>query len=161
MSLWADIDTYLATEVLAEMGSAGAYSTLKVRQVLVDDLMGPDEAAKLDAYPIVLVRSHKATQQPGAHGGGRVNVENIYEYVMIAVSISDGMRKAKQDAQELRRRMREFLRTRLSLGGLTSADGEHVQKLNWLDSHLEVWQQPDGNNVFLAIAGIGFNVQSI
>lgn len=161
MSLWADIDTYLATELLAEMGAGGLYTTLITKQVLVDDLMGPDEAEKLSSYPVVFVRSREVKEKTGQHGNGRVNIENTYKYVVIAVAISNGQRQAKQDAQELRRRLREFLRTRLSLGGLTSGDNEYVQKVVWGGSFLEMKPLTEGNNVFCSVAYTLFEVESI
>ena len=39
MSLWADIDDYLRTELTNELGSGGSYNTQVVKQVIVDDIM--------------------------------------------------------------------------------------------------------------------------
>ncbi len=162
MSLWADIDAYLQTQLLAELGSAGSYTTQVVKQVIVDDIMDFTGATKLDNYPIVLVRSSTASQAPGPHGGGSARVENIYDYQLVGVLKATGQAQCKRDVQELRRRLREFLKTRLALGGLMSADdGERVQKVTWGRSLLEVWSNPQQPNTFFGVTAMEFKVISI
>lgn len=160
--LWADIDTYLETQLLAELGAGGLYSTLVVQQVIVDDVWGLDEAIKNNAFPLVLVRSNQGTQSPGAHGGGAVRVENSYEYMLVGIVRASGKREAKAGAQEMRRRFREFLRTRLSLGGLTAGDGERVQKIVWGGSQLEVWGRADRDaGTYYGVAALDFKVMTM
>lgn len=162
MSLWADIDEYLRTELVAELGSGGSYTTQVVKQVLIDDLLGFDGATKLDNYPVVLVRSSTATQQPGPHGNGVVHVENSYDYQLVAVLKATGQAQCKRDTQEMRRRLREFLRTRLALSGLTSEDdGERVQKVTWGRSSLEVWANEKQPGTFFGVTAMEFKVLSI
>lgn len=162
MSLWADIDTYLAAELLAELGSAGSYTTQVVKQVVIDDLIDFEKAIKLGNYPSVIVRSSTASQAPGPHGGGGARVENTYDYSLVAICQSTGQAQCKRDVQELRRRLREFLRTRLALGGLMSADdGERVQKVTWGRSLLEVWSNPQMPGTFFGVTAMEFKVLSI
>lgn len=161
MSLWADIDTYVEAQLLAELGAGGLYTDLLIKSVYVDEMMNYDDVSKLPDLPAVLVRSYHAVQAPGAHGGGRVNVENTYDYIVVAATMTTGVRQAKRDVQELRRRLREFLRTRLSLGGLTADDGETVQRTLWGASRLEVWKSDAVPGTFLGITGIDFKVLSI
>lgn len=161
MALWSDIDTYLETQLLAELGRGGTYTTLVVRQVLVDDLMGFDDVIKLAAFPAVLVRSHHASQAPGPHGGGVINVENTYDYSLVAIIKSEGQRKAKQDVQEMRGRLRDFLKVRLSLGGLTATDGERVRKTEWGRSDIEVWANGNQPGAFYGVVAMDFKVLSI
>lgn len=159
MSLWADIDTYLATELLAELGSGGSYTSQVVRQVILDDIMDFTGATKLDNYPVVLVRSSTATQAPGPHGGGSAKVENTYDYQIVGVLKASGQAQCKRDVQEMRRRLREFLRTRLALGGLTSTDdGERVQKVTWGRSLLEVWANEKQPGTFFGVTALEFKV---
>lgn len=163
MTLWADIDTYLQAELLAELGAAGDYTTLKVKQVLIDETLTIEDISTpvIQAMlPVVLVRSHHAEVTPGAHGNGRVNIENIYTYFVIAVAQSTGKQQAKRDAQEMRMRLREFLRTRLSFGGLTATDGEKVDKVIWGGSDLEVIPNDKQPGNYFNVAAIGFKVQS-
>lgn len=161
MSLWADIDEYLRTELIAELGSGGSYNTQVVKQVLIDDLLGFDGVVKLDAYPVVLVRSSTANQAPGAHGGGVVNVENSYDYQLVAVLKATGQAQCKRDVQEMRRRLREFLRTRLALGALTATDGERVQRITWGRSLLEVWANEKQPGAFFGVTAMEFKILSI
>jgi len=161
MSLWADIDEYLRTELMAELGSGGSYTTQVVKQVIVDDIMDFTGATKADNYPLVIVRSSSATQAPGAHGGGVVNVENSYDYSLVAVLKATGQAQCKRDAQEMRRRLREFLRTRLALGALTAEDGERVQKVTWGRSLLEVWANEKQPGTFFGVTAMEFKVLSI
>ena len=164
MTLWADIDTYLQAELLAELGAAGTYTTLKVKQVLIDEMLTIEDISTpviQNVLPVVLVRSHHATQAPGPHGGGSVNVANTYDYYAVAITLSTGKQQAKKDTQEMRRRLREFLRTRLSLGGLTALDGERVQRVTWGASDLEVWENSKQPGNYFGVAAMDFKVQSI
>lgn len=161
MSLWADIDTYLATELLAELGTSGSYNTLQVRQVVIDDLLDFEKAIKLGNYPSVIVQSSLATQAPGPHGGGTARIENTYDYSLVAICKSNGQAQCKQDIQELRRRFREFLRTRLALGGLEATDGESVQKVLWGRSLLEVWVNEKQPGTYFGVTAMEFKVISI
>ena len=159
MSLWADIDDYLRTELTNELGSGGSYNTQVVKQVIVDDIMDFTGATKLDNYPVVLVRSSTASQAPGPHGGGSAKVENTYDYQLVAVLKATGQAQCKRDVQEMRRRLREFLRTRLALGGLTSTDdGERVQKVTWGRSLLEVWANEKQPGTFFGVTALELKV---
>ena len=162
MSLWADIDDYLRTELIAELGSAGNYTSQVVKQVIVDDIMDFTGATKADNYPLVIVRSSTATQAPGPHGGGSARVENTYDYSLVAVLKSTGQAQCKRDVQEMRRRLREFIRTRLALGGLMSTDdGERVQKVTWGRSLLEVWANEKQPGTYFGVTALEFKVISI
>lgn len=159
MSLWADIDDYLRTELTNELGSGGSYNTQVVKQVIIDDIMDFTGATKADNYPLVIVRSSTATQAPGPHGGGSAKVENTYDYQLVAVLKAIGQAQCKRDVQEMRRRLREFLRTRLALGGLTSTDdGERVQKVTWGRSLLEVWANEKQPGTFFGVTALEFKV---
>lgn len=159
MSLWADIDDYLRTELTNELGSGGSYNMQVVKQVIIDDIMDFTGATKADNYPLVIVRSSTATQAPGPHGGGSAKVENTYDYQLVAVLKAIGQAQCKRDVQEMRRRLREFLRTRLALGGLTSTDdGERVQKVTWGRSLLEVWANEKQPGTFFGVTALEFKV---
>ena len=159
MSLWADIDDYLRTELTNELGSGGSYNTQVVKQVIIDDIMDFTGATKADNYPLVIVRSSTASQAPGPHGGGSAKVENTYDYQLVAVLKATGQAQCKRDVQEMRRRLREFLRTRLALGGLTSTDdGERVQKVTWGRSLLEVWANEKQPGTFFGVTALEFKV---
>ena len=163
MSLWADIDDYLRTELIAELGASGTYTTQVVKRVLVDEIMGPTEVfASQDPFPLVIVRSSTASQAPGPHGGGSARVENTYEYNLVAVVKATGQTQCKRDVQEMRRRLREFLKTRLALGGLMSTDdGERVQKVTWGRSILEVWANEKQPGTYFGVTAMEFKVISI
>jgi len=162
MSLWADIDDYLRTELIAELGVSGAYTSQVVRQVIVDDIMDFTGATKADNYPLVIVRSSTATQAPGPHGGGSARVENTYDYSIVGVLKATGQAQCKRDVQEMRRRLREFIRTRLALGGLMSTDdGERVQKVTWGRSLLEVWVNEKQPGTYFGVTALEFKVISI
>lgn len=162
MSLWADIDDYLRTELIAELGVSGTYTTQMVKQVIVDDIMDFTGATKADNYPLVIVRSSTASQAPGPHGGGSARVENTYDYQLVCVLKATGQAQCKRDVQEIRRRLREFLKTRLALGGLMSADdGERVQKVTWGRSLLEVWANEKQPGTFFGVTALEFKVITI
>jgi len=162
MSLWADIDDYLRTELIAELGADGSYTTQVVKQVIVDDIMDFTGATAANNYPLVIVRSSTATQAPGPHGGGSARVENTYEYSIVGVLKATGQAQCKRDVQELRRRLREFLKTRLALGGLMSTDdGERVQKVTLGRSLLEVWANEKQPGTYFGVTALEFKVISI
>lgn len=50
MSLWADIDDYLRTELITELGADGSYTTQVVKQVIVDDIMDFTGATAANNY---------------------------------------------------------------------------------------------------------------
>lgn len=173
MSLWSAIDSYLETELLAALGSAGDYDDLQVANVLVDDIWNLDAVKRNDEFPLVLVRSNQATHTAEEHGlfgvAGAVSLGTTYSYNLIAVVYvqatenESAKRLAKSYSQELQRRLLRFLRERPALGGLavTADDTERVRRVEFQKSELEVWGRADEDSGdYIGVAVVAFQIIS-
>ncbi len=147
--LWTDIDDYLFDTITAQMGAASAYESLKVRDVIIDEVWGLDEAKKNNKFPLVLIYSDSTDIQPGGHGGGNPRFANEYAYRLVAViSTTVGKRQCKRDTKEMRRRLREVLRYGMtpgasSFGSLVSTDGETFKKLEYGPADFYIFVRAD------------------
>lgn len=124
MSIWADFDTYLETQILAEMGEGGDYTTLLIQATDIDDAWQVDRIKKLELFPFSFMRGYDMTQNLDGFGDGEAHTENSYPYAWLIASKCTDRRQAKQDAQELLSRMRKFIRRRPVLNGLITTDTE-------------------------------------
>ncbi len=147
--LWTDIDDYLYTTITAQMGAASAYDTLKVRQVVIDEVWGLDEAKKNNKFPLVLIFSDSSEIEPGGHGGGNVRFANTYTYRLVSVTMTDiGKRQCKRESKEMRRRLREVLRYGMtpgasSFGALASTDGERFKNIEYGPAEIQIFGRAD------------------
>lgn len=108
---------------------------LGIRQILVGETINPSHVD----LPMVLIRGYDVEYaEAGPHADGEIHIDEIlYPYDLIAlafVSPASGsetdrttVARAKAAGQELLRRMRETIRSRPALGGITADDGETVQ----------------------------------
>ena len=77
--LWTDIDNYLLTNILADMGSAGSYVTLVVNEVLLSDSFTPTEYNP----PTVVIFSNSVKPiSQGPHGDGTIHIYSEYRYFL-------------------------------------------------------------------------------
>lgn len=147
--LWADIDAALVAAIQADMGLALPPPQmldgvdLGIRTVLVGETINPNHVT----LPMVLIRGYDAEYaEDGPHADGAIHVDEIvYPYELIALAFVSKatteeadrttVARAKAASQELLRRMRETLRSRPALGGITASDGETVQDLHITGRH--------------------------
>ena len=132
--LWNDIDAALVSAVTADMTDAGDYADdgLLVETVLLGETVDPDE----HTLPLVLIRGMEAQySEDGPHGDGEIHIDTItYAYDLVAVArieptndetVAETIGRAKAAATELLRRLREVVRSRVTLGITAPAtDGE-------------------------------------
>lgn len=146
--LWTDIDDYLYTTITAQMGAASDYTTLKVRDVIIDEVWGLDEAKKNNKFPLVLIFSDSSEIEIGAMGAG-IRFNNEYTYRLVAViSTTVGKRQCKRDTKEMRRRLREILRYSMAVtpgrfGSLSSTDGERYSKTELGPAEIQIFGRAD------------------
>lgn len=126
MSLWADIDTYLETEVIAEMGRGGEYTTLLLQESRIDDYWQLDKIDKENKFPFAFFRGYEMTQTPDGFGDGELHTSNTYPYVWVCAIKATSKRQAKVQAQEMLSRMRKFMRKRPTFRGLITTDTERI-----------------------------------
>jgi hypothetical protein len=173
-NLWTAIDSYLETELLAALGSAGDYSDLQVDFVIVDDIWNLDAITRNGQFPLVLVRSHKAsttTEQHGLFGSaGAISTGTTYDYSLIGVVMvqatenESAKRLAKSSSQELHDRLLYFLASHSRLGGLSVTNAvtgrrEIVQGITFQTSGLEVWGRADEDSGdYIGVAVVFFQV---
>jgi len=156
--LWADIDAYLIAAVTADMGT-GTYGTLEIATVKT----GEAAAVNPDHYTLPLVIIDGYEMDPGdnyPHADGLIHLDNIrYPYLLIAYATASTAAQAKADGQELLRRLRELLRSRYALGGLTATDGETVSQTEIGRGGVAV-RGKGGTNTgqYMAIAGLELEV---
>ena len=134
--LWTDIDNYLLTNILADMGSGGSYGTLLVNEVLLSDSFKPSDYNP----PTIVIFSNtvKPTMQ-GPHGDGEVHIFSEYRYLLAGVDDDQTTYAvAKANAQTLVHRLRQVILNRYALGGLASTMVETVYETQILDMRVEV-----------------------
>jgi hypothetical protein len=147
--LWTDIDNYLLTNILADMGSAGSYVTLIVNEVLLSDSFKPET---YDPPTVVIISNNVRPIEQGPHGDGTVHIYSEYRYFLACIDDNQTTyATAKANAQELTQRMREVVRTRYALGGEASTLVETVYETQILDMRVEVM----GGNVGGDFRGVG------
>lgn len=137
--LWNDIDAALVAAITADLTSAGDYQDLLIQSVIVGETINPNHAD----LPMVLLRGYEAEySEAGPHMDGEIHIDEIvYPYELIALAfVATNVAPAaqpeyperafvaiaKQTGAELLRRLRECIRSRPALGGLSATDGEHI-----------------------------------
>lgn len=147
--LWTDIDNYLLTNILADMGSGGLYATLLVNEVLLSDSFKPE---KYNPPAVAILSNIVRPIVQGPHGDGEVHVISEYRYFLACVDDEQTTyATAKANAQTLVQRLRNFVLTRYALGGLASTFVETVYETEILDWGVEVF----GGNVGGNYKGVG------
>ena len=156
--LWTDIDNYLLTNILADMGSAGSYATLIVNEVLLSSEF------KEDTYnpPTVIIFSNRAKPiAQGPHGDGSVHIWTDYPYLLMGVDDRQtSYATAKANAQELMQRLREVVRSRFALGGLSSGISETVYDTTIQELRTEVLGSSSTGGKFTGVGLVSFTVRS-
>lgn len=163
-SLWNAADDYLATQILANMGSAGSYTTLKLASV--------EKWAQFDVIdfqgmttPFGIVMSYRNNSVPAGHSGeSRIQTNETYDVVICLVT--DGTRStATANAKTLAWRLTKFVRG-LRITGLTSDDGSKIDRVirgdgNMFAAQINLWDKPSSMNAdsVYGMAAIAFRLQ--
>jgi len=156
VSLWESLDTTLEATALAALGSAGSYTTLVVRRVIVGESVDVDK----ETLPVVLVR--------GISGRGEfVGHDHLaaYSYPYILAGYVEGTgataeaayRAAKRNAQEMLVRLRGVVKG-AGLYDAAGADGERPTRVSLDREYLELRGPVSGK--VLGIAVVTFTVES-
>lgn len=156
--LWDDIDECLRAAALADMGSAGSYTTLVVAaaNIHVGEYWDVDHW-QMPALAIIGLNAGQPVMGP--HGDGVAHIEQAYPYTLVGLATADTLALALSYAKELRRRWRELLRTRYALDGLTATDGETVIKSTLNESYVEVLGPHQGKYLGAAYQDVTFTSQ--
>jgi len=134
--LWTDIDNYLLTYILADMGVSSSYSTLKINEVFLSDSFTPTD---YNPPSVVIFSNSVRPINQGPHGDGEVHIYSEYRYFLACVDAErTTYATAKANAQALTQRLREVIRTRYALGGLASTLVETVYETQVQDMRVEV-----------------------
>lgn len=122
-SLWNDIDAYLETAFLTDLGEDSDYATVVVAEVHNTAEWTPGKWA----LPAVAFNGNEADSEYGAQHDGFPHEHPTYAYVVSGVVKEASDATARANAKILLARLRESLRTRFALDGLDpssiSADG--------------------------------------
>jgi hypothetical protein len=102
LSLWERLDSAFAAAFAGEMGIGGAYTSLTLRDVQVNETWNPDR----EPWPRLILYSTSARVGESEHGGGGVRrLDVTYPYLAVAIATGDSYATARADAQELFERM--------------------------------------------------------
>lgn len=155
--LWNDIDTALTNAITADMTDDGDYEDLLIQTILLGETVNPDQ----HTLPLVLIRGMEAQySEDGPHGDGEIHIDTItYPYDLIAIArieptanetVTSVTGRAKAAATELLRRLRECVRSRVTLGiTAPSTDGEHLDYVRFASSRYS------SGNAMVQIQGYG------
>lgn len=150
--LWTDIDNYLLTNLLADMGTGGLYSTLVVNEVLLSDSFKPE---KYSPPAIVIFSNNAKPIMQDEHGDGLIHIFSEYRYFIAAVDAEQTTYAvAKANAQALVQRLRIFALSHYALSGIASTPGDYYEAVEYVtmqDMRVEVM----GGNVGGKFRGVG------
>lgn len=147
-SLWVAVDTYLKEQLLAELGSAGDYSTLQVQNVYVWAQTHPSEWANLQT-PFQVIMSFDSSAVPAGHDG-ESTIKRQQSYQVVVLSVVDGTAEnATRDAKILAHRTEKLLAT-LRWAGITADDGSKASRpragnRNLLATGIELYPRPSSS----------------
>ena len=155
--LWADMDNYLIANIDADMGLGSSYTTLQVNEVVLSDTFKP---AEYNPPSVIIFSNDVRPIEQGPHGDGTIHIWSEYPYFIATVDAPQtDYATAKANAQELVQRLREVVRSRYALGGLTSTVGEFVYETQVSDMRVEVLGGEVGGK-FQGVGVLAFLVRS-
>jgi len=131
--LWNDIDAWLVSNLVTQMGSGSAYETLKLATIQDEILTDPQSWSNVD-MPVVFVEGRTGRPVEAEHGGiGTPNQTIRYRYVLLSVVKGEDKSTAKIDAKTMDYRLRQFLLLATnSLRGLANTTGnERVNRIEF------------------------------
>lgn len=157
--LWNDIDAYLLTELVTELGADSAtYADILLAQVVAGDTFDPDQVS----YPFCLVRGFEVEDaDAGPHGDGDVHYDLAYPYELVLGVVEPTLDAARTDIKELLRRAREFIRARPAFGQLSAADGETIVEVMPGRVRVELYGKNGINQgAYMGLASVSFTVKT-
>lgn len=168
--LWSNIDSYLKSELLADLGpSSSTYSTLKLAEVTVGPLIDRSHATT----PSLLIVSFEAFPTFGSHGAGTVLTDSRYPYLLIVFdklqdATTDGPPAVdsyailKANMQEHQRRLVAWLAAHWGLPGVAaSSDGERISNMNIPSEGASIeLEGPADGGYFWGLAAVPFSVET-
>jgi len=130
--LWNDIDAYLQTHLLADLGPASAlYTTLLVTEVKVGERLDLDHVTA----PALFVYGRDADYSGGPHGDGDVHTDTVYPYTIGVLASGASITVAVANVKTILRRVRTCIEDHHGLAGLTASDGETVSRTHLIDAY--------------------------
>ncbi len=153
--MWNAIDTYLSTHLLADLGAAGAYVTLQIKSVNNTDQWTPDGWA----LPAITFNGSDMQVEARVHMDGRMHHDNLYPYVLAAVTAADTQATARQQAKTMAMRLQAFARDHYTVGGV-AVGGEVVTYLQLMNVEILVFPIKASKIRFYGIARAEINIYS-
>ena len=164
-SLWNALDDYLAAQLLAGLGNASSYTTLKITQVETAPIYDPQDWLKLYTVPFLIVATYTARSVVAGHDGGAMTKRDT-EYGVTVASVTEGTpAQAKQNAAILVHRVEKLL-AGLTFAGVTADDGSLLRGRprgangRLFESSIEIWQRPSANQPNLRY-GVGITAFTV
>lgn len=165
-SLWNACDDYLAAQMLAALGSAGSYTTLKITSVQQWAQFDVPNFAK-QTLPFGIISSYSGLSAPAGHSGTE-SIPTKNTYTVAAICVCEGTRaQATKDAKTMIWRMEKLFKT-LRFQGVTSDDGSKASSVVRADNgamfrpQVALWDKPSSQSdsvyglgiVAFAVSGI-------
>jgi len=162
-SLWNGVDDYLKAQILANLGPAGDYTTLKISDVRKWARFDVVDCAKL-TLPAVIVVSPNSNAVPAGHSGA-VTINRKNTYLITLVSVVEGtMEQATEDAKTLVWRVEDLFAT-LRFSGVAAADGSKADRVigggesNMFRSQVTLWDKD--SMAADSVYGIGITAMAV
>ena len=165
-SLWNAADDYLATQILANMGSAGSYTTLKLTSVEKWARFDPIDFRNITT-PFAVIVSYRNEVVPAGHSSESRSQTNDTFSISVLLVTEGTLSVATTNAKILAWRLQKFLRE-LRITGLTSDDGSKVDRLvrgdkSMFVTEIALWDKPStiNSDSVYGIAEVAFRLQGI
>lgn len=163
-SLWLDLDNTLTSTVLAQMGNASSYATLKIQTV--------EAITMRDAWdwstwtlPAMAVVGRTVKRDERSHGqdaisGAGPHYNKTLPYWFIAVCRASTQSLARQNAKVLESRIETMAREIARTLALQDARGERIQKKRLRESEIFTLPERTASNQWLGMAIVSMEFDS-
>lgn len=143
-SLWNAGEAYLKTQILADMGAAGDYTTLVLDSTYIWGKWGVEELEKL-TLPVCIITSYRGLANQAGHSGSS-RIQTNDQYSVIVSFVCGGTREAATiNAKTLLWRGLKLFRT-LRFAGISADDGSKLDRVIHGDAMfrygVDIWPKP-------------------
>lgn len=164
-SLLTVASSYLATQILADMGSGGSYGTLELSSVVQWARYDVVDFSKV-MRPFGIVSAFQSTSQPAGHGSDNSIARKMQIPIAVTLVCEGDMATATANAQTLAWRLEKFLAgLRLSGTSVTADDGSKLSRVvgsgdgSLFTTMIGLWDKPTSSTTIVyGVAMAAFTV---
>ena len=130
--LWSLLTDYLETELAAEMGAGGLYTTLVLKEVVNNSDWRIEDAIRNNNLPIGIVRPLDIKESGREHGSfgdtGKTRLTCLYGYLLITMTVAEDRATCQTNIATMRARVLQFVKARPT-PPLIDETGERVRRI--------------------------------